>query len=97
MAGKMEATLSGKHSDPLRHHALDAIATKAMSDDVLTLAERLGVVLERVIQQRDIAENKIAEHDYYCDLTCHERAGCDGYRKSGRMCPDCPKYWKINE
>jgi hypothetical protein len=64
--------------------------------EVLTLAERLGATLDRVIAQRDAAEKKIAEHNAECIRLCDGRKRC-GYEKyrDYMSCSDCPKDWII--
>ena len=43
-----------------------------------------------------LAMQKIRVHNEECDRLCKEhRELCEPFTKRGRMCPDCPKDWRI--
>lgn len=55
--------------------------------------EQIAVLIRRA----EAAEARIAAHNEGCRQACSARGTCIDYTARGRMCPDCPQDWMIDD
>ena len=77
----------------------DALAaTHPETSEVYRMAECYSEMLEhaRHMERRaEFAERLIHEHNNGCDSACDGRKDCEPFTGRGRLCPECPRDWRI--